>query len=691
MGKKDSRDEVSTRVPGSRNVPMAARLCYVDDSRTSAYVVRRLLQPFGYQVDHFSSAEPAFVALIQEDYDLLLTDLKVSPTGMDGDDLIRTLRQSGHPRISTLPIIVITGSTDAEILVDVYEAGANQVMKKPVDADELDGHIRRLLFDVRRAGVVLPKAKPEKMDRGPDTGKIVTLHAVQHSSRKPESSITPQHPPVLKPGSEETGIPVLNRASFAVESVESVLPAVDTIKESSILRARTPPSNAVTADNKTTDVSQFDSVAVGEPDKTDAMPVIELDIHEDRNACDVRQAGADNILSEIEQYPLQENQRTGFGGRSSTSSMVHSFVELVGIRGLILRMLGIVIVVVALLAAWRIYFIPAQPVDTAFVESGEIFQSITVSGRVVSKQRVNVSPARAGRVVEIQVKEGDKVTQGQVLAKIDDRELTSRLNRAKISLSSAQENSVMAQRILDRLRKAHVKGAIAQHLVEDAEADLLTTHSKAGIAAEELRSAILDLDSQKITAAFSGTVTVRSAEIGQWVEPAETLFTLVDDSQREIEAHVDAADSVAVNVGQLVMVSSDAFPGLEWQESVARLGAEAGSNQQNANSIKVYISLGSDSPVLHYGQQVNADIRTAWNLNTLKIPFEAMTYHDGKTVVAILEGDRARMKVIETGIENFSMAEVKQGLSAGETVILLRGTTLKDGDKVYPRTSLIPR
>ena len=68
---------------------------------------------------------------------------------MDGDDLIRTLRQSGHPKISTLPVIVITGTTDARILVDVYDAGANQVMNKPVDADELDSHIRRLLFEGR--------------------------------------------------------------------------------------------------------------------------------------------------------------------------------------------------------------------------------------------------------------------------------------------------------------------------------------------------------------------------------------------------------------------------------------------------------------------------------------------------------------------------------------------------------------
>jgi len=697
MGKKGSRDEVSTGAPGSENVPVVARLCYVDDSRTSAYVVRRLLQPLGYQIDHFSSAEPAFVALVQEDYDLLLTDLKVSPTGMDGDDLIRTLRQSGHPKISVMPIIVITGATDAEMLVAVYDAGANQVMKKPVNASELDGHIRRLLFDAGQVEIAPSTAKPGKTERGLDDGKVVTLHAINRPLRESESPVTPQpvSPSLSEPSIEKTDIPVLNSTPSVVEAIEPVVPAdpvpsvTEPTKKSSILRAEEKKLDAVTTDNKTTDVDPLTPgpLIIGEPEKSEEVPIVELGMHEDRNVHNAKQAEDYNILSEIEQYPLLENQRTGLFPRSGMLDMLYSLVELVGVRGLLLRALSVTAMVTAALVAWDIYFKPPQPVDTVFVESGEIFQSVNVSGRVVSKQRVNVSGVRAGRLVEIEVKEGDKVKQGQVLAKIDDRELNSRLNRVKIRLSTARENIVMAERTLDRLSKAHTKGAVAQHLVEDAEADLLTARNEASIAAEEVRSATLELDSQIITAAFGGTITARHAEIGQWVDPTETLFTLVDDSQREIEAHVDAADSVAVNVGQMVMVSSDAFPGLEWQESVVRLGTEAGSQQNaNSNSIKVYVSLGSDAPVLHYGQQVNADIRTVWNPNTLKIPFEALTRHNGRTMVAVLEGEHVRMRVIETGIEDFSMAEVKEGLNAGETVILLRGTTLKNGDRVYPRT-----
>ena len=59
------------------------RICYVDDSRTSAYVTKKILTEFGYHVDHFPSAEPAIVALLESDYDLLLTDLLLSTGGMD--------------------------------------------------------------------------------------------------------------------------------------------------------------------------------------------------------------------------------------------------------------------------------------------------------------------------------------------------------------------------------------------------------------------------------------------------------------------------------------------------------------------------------------------------------------------------------------------------------------------------------
>ncbi|MDT8384246.1 MAG: efflux RND transporter periplasmic adaptor subunit [Gammaproteobacteria bacterium] len=683
MSEKGSRDELQAVSPAAESAPAIARLCYVDDSRTSAYVVRRLLQPYGYRVDHFSSAEPAFVALIQQDYDLLLTDLKVSATGMDGDDLIRTLRNSGHAKISKLPIIVITGASDAQSLVDVYDAGANQVLKKPVNADELDGHIRRFLFDGRQ----LPTAPPDNT--------VVSLPTAHRPSPVP-------HPrplqPVDRPPSPTSlidSVPVLTTAAIDVRATAGKTPA-----PASPVKAHVPPetaaatTTAAASRQKPTPPSEpaIDAQAHAAPTATvDDTPdphqeepvIIEPGERPGRRAADTRVPSDENILQDLDQYALVVTERSGLLERSGIVGYLHSLIELVGARNLLRRVLISAAVLLLLITGWSLYFNQGLPVETALVESGEIFQSISVPGRIVSKQRVDVSPARSGRLIEILAREGDKVTKAQVLARLDDRELLSRLNSSKAILSNAREDIVLAERTLARLQKAHAKGAVARRFVEDAEIDLRSAKTRAGVALEEVRSATLDVGSQQIKAPFDGTVTARLAEIGQWVGPADSLFTLVDESQREIEVRVDSADSVAIDVGQVVAVSSDAFPGLEWEESVVRLGT-ATDNKSNANSVKVYISLGKDAPLLRIGQQVDTDIRTAWNPNTLKVPFEALINRDGQTLVAVLEAGRVRMKTVETGIEDFAMAEIKQGLNEGEMVILSKGRLLQNGDRVHP-------
>ena len=740
MSDKGSRDELKGRVSGVETAPAVARLCYVDDSRTSAYVIRKLLQPYGYQVDYFQSAEPAFVALIQEDYDLLLTDLKVSSKGMDGDDLIRTLRQSGHPKLSSLPVIVITGTSDARVLVEVYDAGANQVMSKPVDAEVLNGHILRLL----------PENKPDLrvVEQQRDRDNVVSLSAAQRPDQKQiqseddtniltapkfvskkssatkkvknASTVKAKSTPTVKAKSAPTdkakqpdsGIPVLDAAPpvqakvpkgdekkknqeniSKPQSAKKVInKTIKKEKESLLERAvlKQDEQKDTKSGKNTPKVSAEDDTlqktakpnAKPKNEKSEEVKTEPLDSVNDLNNPAEISIDDKNILHDMDKHALVIGERTGAFGVSGILELFTSLVELVGMRNFIQRIVAAGIGIFLVLMAWNLMFDEGQPVKTASVETGEIFQSITVPGRVLSKQRVNINSAHTGRIVKIYVNEGDRVKAGQVLAKMDDRELISRHNRAKANLADAKGGIVLAERTLARLRKAFKKGAVARRFVEDAEVDLSTARSQAGIAVEEAHSANLALSKQRITAPFSGTITAKFAEVGQWIGPTESLYTLVDESRREIEVRVDAADSVSIEVGQVVAVTSDAFSGLEWYESVSHLGTAANSDR-NTNSVKVYISLGNDAPTLRFGQQVDADIRTAWNPNTLKIPFEALINRDGRTLVAVLSDGQVMLKQVETGIEDFSMVEIKQGLNEGELVILSKGQYLQNGDKVH--------
>jgi len=234
---------------------------------------------------------------------------------------------------------------------------------------------------------------------------------------------------------------------------------------------------------------------------------------------------------------------------------------------------------------------------------------------------------------------------------------------------------------LKRLRQAFSKGAVAKQLVEEAEVELRSARARQSVAEEEVRTSKLSLENPRIVAPFSGTITARYIEVGQWVVPSETLFSLVDQSQREVEVRVDAADSGGIAVGQTVTLSSDAFPGLEWNESVTRLAA-ATRNGGNANTVSVYISLGSKAPSLRFGQQVDSEIRTSWNPSALKVPYGAIITKGGKSYVAVVENNVINLVEVETGIEDFTHVEIRQGVHVGQYVILANGADIEEGDRV---------
>ena len=846
----------------------AARLCYVDDSRTSAYVVKRLLKPYGYEVEHFESAEPALIAIIESEYDLLLTDLKVSPTGMDGDDLVRALRASGHKQVANLPIIVITGATDTQILSQVYEAGANQIVTKPVNGEELDAHIRKLVFEKNnnhvddefaelaaeadaQAGSDVPGAKvvpfgsESKKDSASDAD-IPELKASSDSTIENESGAVPplttsdgrpvprpagrvkpaprvspivRPPGAAKPGAElspadnakrvnqeaakkakdlaalkmkaaaklaqqksgkapqgnvkkATSPEALAKVKAAaaakraklIEQQKAKMAAQAKLKQQQEARAKQQRAEKAKAaqraqaqrakvqeqlepeipltlepkDNEPVDVFHHNTQqapganpnftgqggATGgqpkprptpnrpqsHPQAERPQPRKESTINDPFAAAAKTAtqnfghgigAGAEinhtadlfgksdnsnpNILQQMDQYPLVQTDYRDSGVSSGIMSAFSSIIELWGPKKVIMA-----VILVGALAffynSWSGLFSSGVAVQTTLVEQGEIYQSITVPGKVVSKLRVDVTPSIAGRLTNVYVEEGGSVKKGELMARLDDREAKSNLKRAEANLNNAEEDVALAERSLKRLRQAFSKGAVAKQLVEEAEVELRSARARQSVAEEEVRTSKLSLENPRIVAPFAGTITARYVEVGQWVVPSETLFSLVDQSQREIEVRVDAADSGGIAVGQTVTLSSDAFPGLEWSESVTRLAA-ATSNVGNANTVSVYISLGNSAPSLRFGQQVDAEIRTSWNPSALKVPYGAIITRGGKSYVAVVENNVIELVEVETGIEDFTHVEIRQGVHVGQYIILANGADIEAGDRVVINTN----
>ncbi|MDH5546834.1 MAG: efflux RND transporter periplasmic adaptor subunit [Gammaproteobacteria bacterium] len=315
------------------------------------------------------------------------------------------------------------------------------------------------------------------------------------------------------------------------------------------------------------------------------------------------------------------------------------------------------------------------------VETQALHESVMVSGRVISRKKINVTSFFPGQIDKVRVREGQSVNKGLVLAELDSREARSRVNQAEAKLISNREKVSLAQKTLERLQRALEKGAVSRQMVEDAETDWKTESARQSLVEEELNEAKLQVERHAIVAPFDGMVASLEAQEGQWLAPPEPLLTLVDVSNTEAELRVDAADSAGLVQGQQVEMSSDAYPGRTWMEKIIRISGTT-ETRNSGNFVSVHVSLGSEAPDLKVGQQVDAAIYTASNNRALVVPIEAILQVDGQPHVTVSLNDRVHFVPVKTGIQSLSHIEIVQGVSIGQRVLLPGNKQLEEGQKI---------
>lgn len=706
-------------------------ICYVDDSRTSAYVVNKMLRELEFEVTYFKEAEPALSALSANHFDLLITDFMVSADGMDGDELIRRLRSSADSKLQKIPIIVITGTSDPNAIQRIKDSGADDILFKPVKKEILESLISDL---------VPCNDKRDKIDSD------ISLNEVSFSNPEFTAPISQ----VVLAEDDQAAL-----AKVLMESHDYSGPAVDDISSDDLFNAKEqellrelllaedvdapeaivdfPEGVSLTKDEKTLpDGEEVHDFGEGGIDQAILDALKEYDDKDDYSTTDTESVGKvdDNALrvndedveinidgdillakdggkasesvdsvSDINSIPIEEktdlvdllnrlktddqqelqNFRL-YGMKKRTRPSLAALLQNDKLKlvGGGLGVLLLVAIFVAFLGKGGV------PVDVVAVKRGPLHEVITLPGKVISKMEVDIKPALAGQLTVVSIKDGERVKKGQVLASLDDAEFKSQINRAQANLTSARGEVVLAERSLERLRRAYDMGAVSRQVLDDAQAVLEAAKARASVTSEDLKAARLNIDKISIVAPFDGTITARSAQVGQWVSVGDKLFTIVDHTQREVILKVDAADSSDVTAGLSVMLSSDAYPGQAWRESVITVAPEA-NREDGSNTVDVHVSLSDSAPALKFGQQVDAEIYTATSPNALKLPYAALQARDGKTWVATIKNDKVRYIPVITGIESMSHVEIVQGVQTGQEVILLSGLNLKDGDRVHKR------
>jgi len=317
---------------------------------------------------------------------------------------------------------------------------------------------------------------------------------------------------------------------------------------------------------------------------------------------------------------------------------------------------------------------------------------LTASGYIVAQRKASVSSKGTGVLAYLGVVEGDRVKQGQIIARLDDRDIVAQLDEAKSSLQlyKAQMNEV--ENNYNREKELFSRGLSSQQSLDQAETAYKSLLANIDMAEARIRAAEVALENMIIRAPFDGTVLTKNAEVGEIVAPfgASTtsraaVVTIADMNSLMVEADVSESNIEKIKQDLDCEIVLDANPGKSYKGYVFKIVPTA---DRSKATVLVKVGFKSyDSRVL---PEMSAKVsflsekskEEAEQIPVLTAPLSAVEDLAGKKVVYVVVDDKAVQKEISTGRLFGNYVEIISGLEDGEKIIDNLSEKIKDGIQV---------
>jgi RND family efflux transporter MFP subunit len=358
--------------------------------------------------------------------------------------------------------------------------------------------------------------------------------------------------------------------------------------------------------------------------------------------------------------------------------------------------LGLILLASAAGLYWKLPRQHVEPVTVVEVSVGTLEQTVAATGSVEARRKVLVTVEPGTRIAALYFNEQDIVVPGQVLAKLDDIELSTQLRQMEGALNLAKTNLVEAEATLKRTKSLYEKGYIARQEVETSQlqVDLYRTQVADKKAAIQLLKA--KLEQTLIRAPVSGAITRKLVEVGGVVSDGTRGPTAHAGGQLQPKgiaeiAHLDAlefhADVDQTDIGSLkrrqrVVIALDAFPDRRFHGTVEEITLSNVEEVSGRVRYKVTVALEKSNALLRLGMTGTADFILVRKENILTLPTSILIQREGEEFVFVAEDSKARQRTLRIGLRNEELVEVVSGLQAGEQVIQRGRNKVKDGQAV---------
>ena len=289
-----------------------------------------------------------------------------------------------------------------------------------------------------------------------------------------------------------------------------------------------------------------------------------------------------------------------------------------------------------------------------------------------------------GEVELMPLREGQDVREGEVLARIDTRNLQAQYDRQLAAVERARADLDLATLNRDKNRTLLEKHYISQNTYEATESAYAGMVANVKLAEADARLAKINLEDAVVRAPFAGTIAKRHVQPGEKVSLDSTIVTLVDLRQMVLEAAVPAADIPAVGIGQPARFKVGGFGAREFVGEVQRINP---ITADGSRAITIYIAVPNPNNALKGGMFAQGALTLDKSEPVLAVPQRAVHEEAGAAYVYMLRDEKVVRTTVKVGATapGSSLIEVREGLAAGDRVIVTEITAAQVGQRVVVR------
>jgi RND family efflux transporter MFP subunit len=300
--------------------------------------------------------------------------------------------------------------------------------------------------------------------------------------------------------------------------------------------------------------------------------------------------------------------------------------------------------------------------DIAVAQTMTMTQGVLVTGTLKAVRTAMVKARVAGELVMLEVREGDAVKMGQIVARVDNTEYLARQRQAQQQAEAARAQVDVAQRQFDNNNALVNQGFISKTALDTSIANLNGAKASYQAALSALDVSTKALDDSVLKAPLNGFVSQRFVQPGERVAPEARIIEIVDLSQLELEATLTSAEAMNVKVGQIAKLNVEGTS----QEVSARVLRINPSAQTGSRSVLVYLGLQSH-PLLRQGVFVQGSLGTQ-KVQAVVVPLESVRSDKTKPYVQTLQDNQVVHLQVELGAKGeadgkavMALKEIKEG------------------------------